>query len=67
MKKQVTVQLTVMLDIEVDVKEGQELKEAVDQITQDMDYSFTEDEQANGRIIHSEILEEEIVSETDIE
>jgi len=66
MKKQVTVQLTVMLDIEVDVKEGQELKEAVDQITQDMDYSFTEDESASGRIHHTEIIEEEIVSETDI-
>ena len=67
MKKQVTVELTVMLDIEVDVQEGETLQEAVDSITQDMDYQFTEDEQANGSIYHSEILEEEIVSETDIE
>jgi hypothetical protein len=66
MKKQVTIQLKVMLDIEVDVKQGETLQEAVDSITQDMDYSFTECEQADGSIINTEIVAEEIITETDI-
>jgi hypothetical protein len=65
MKKQVTVQLKVMLDIAVDVPEGESLQDAVDSILQNMDYTFAEDEQACGYIINTEILEEEIVSETD--
>jgi len=66
MKKQVTTQLIVMLDIEVDVQEGETTQEAINSIIQDMDYQFTEDEQANGSIIHTQIIEDEIVSETDI-
>ena len=55
-----------MLDIEVDVQEGETTQEAINSIIQDMDYQFTEDEQANGSIIHTQIIEDEIVSETDI-
>ena len=66
MKKQVTVQLTVIIGIEVDVQDDETLTEAVEYITQDMDYSFTAEESGNGRITHTEILEEEIIETTDM-
>jgi len=66
MKKQVTVMLEVAITIEVDVQEDETTQEAVESITQDMDYQFTECEQANGTIVSTEIIGETIGAVTNI-
>ena len=66
MKKQVTVQLTVMLDMEIDIDKEQSLEDEVHSVIANLDYEFKEFGDEEGRVFHTEIIEDEIVLTTDI-
>ena len=57
MKKQVIVMVEVAITMEIDVQEGQDIQDAVNEVIQECDYGFTANEDSNANIVDTEIVD----------
>lgn len=69
-RKQVTVEVSVMVTFETDCIDTINSEEAIEHLASQMDYDFNlndyDDDDIRGRIIETEILEANVQSETEI-